>query len=207
MSVLPSDNLGPSANIDQSELPKPDSDQSFTVVSNFAAQNKNKEPEFSLTPPSSPGSDLSDNLAQSSVIFDLSQGNSHLDISAEVTMNMEDLAKLLTQQNGNLQRIVRNKFLRRFLKRSKWHVTLAFPGNNSIPMPRFSGGAHEDVNEFLTNFNRTAAFYHLSSERKAEGLPLFLTGRAGIWFNTTPELKGRSFDILSHALKKQRLAT
>ena len=70
-------------------------------------------------------------------------------------------------------------------------------------MPRFSGGAHEDVNEFLTNFNRTAAFYHLSFETKAEGLPLFLTGRAGIWFNTTPELKGRSFDILSHALKKQ----
>ena len=119
MSVLPNDNLGPSANIDQSELPKPDSDQSFTVDSNFAAQNKNKEPEFSLTPPSSPGSDLSDNLAQSSVIFDLSQVNSHLDFSAEVTMNMEDLAKLLTQQNGNLQRIVRNKFLRRFLKRFK----------------------------------------------------------------------------------------
>lgn len=70
-------------------------------------------------------------------------------------------------------------------------------------MPKFSGDTQEDVNEFLTNFNRTGAFYLLSPVRKAEALPLFLTGSACISFNTTLELKGRSFDVLSDALEKQ----
>ena len=203
LSTPPSENLGYLTNAEQSEPSSSEPDQTLTFDSNSVAQTKSNELEFSVTPPLSPASDLSDSSAQSSVIFDLSQVNSQLDLSPEVTMNVEDIAKLLTQQNRELTEHWAEHIstLSKSLQHS--HVTPTFPSNNSIPMPKFSGDAHEDVNEFLTNFNRTAVFYHLSPERKAEALPLFLTGSASIWFNTTPELKGRSFDHLSEALKKQ----
>ena len=51
-------------------------------------------------------------------------------------------------------------------------------------------------------FNRTSAFYNLTPEKKAQPIPFFI-GNASIWFNTTPELQGRSFDVLLQALKKQ----
>ena len=199
----PSDNLGPLTDTDQSELPSLEPDQTLAFDSNFAAQTKSSELEFSVTPPLSPASHLSDSSDQSSVIFDLSQVNSQLDLSTEATMNVEDLAKILTQQNRELTKHWAEHISTLSKSFQKSPVTPTFPSNNSIPMPKFSGDAHEDVNEFLTNFNRTAVFYHLNPDRMAEALPLFLTGSASIWFNTTPELKGRGFDILSEALKKQ----
>ena len=71
-----------------------------------------------------------------------------------------------------------------------------------MPLPKFSGDGNEDVNEFLANFSRTARFYKFSEERKAEILPLYLTGNASIWYNTTPGLVGKNFDTLTEALKK-----
>ena len=116
---------------------------------------------------------------------------------------MDELAKLLTEQNKALTEKWAERISTLSKSFQKSHLTPTFPSNNSVPIPMFSGDAHEDVNEFLTNFNRTSAFYHLTPERKAEALPLFSTGSASIWFNTTPELKGRPSDVLSEALKKQ----
>ncbi|KAL9958978.1 hypothetical protein ACROYT_G036058 [Oculina patagonica] len=118
-------------------------------------------------------------------------------------MNMDELAKLLTEQNKALTENWAEQISTLCEAFQKSHVTPTFPGNNSVPMPTFSGDADEDVNEFLVNFNRTSAFYNFTPEKKAEALPLFLTGNASIWFNTTPELQDRSFDVLSKALKKQ----
>ena len=170
---------------------------------NSGGQSKNSDFDIPLSPPLSPTSELSDSSDSSSVIFDASQLNSNLDNSEEMPMNLDDLAKLLSQQNKELT----EKWAEQISTLSKAfqesHLTPTFPNNNSVPIPKFSGDAHEDVNEFLANFDRASAFYHLTSERKAEALPLFLTGDASIWFNTTPELKGRPFDALSDALKKQ----
>ncbi|KAL9965744.1 hypothetical protein ACROYT_G029586 [Oculina patagonica] len=118
-------------------------------------------------------------------------------------MNMDELAKLLTEQNKALTENWAEQISTLCKAFQKSHVTPTFPGNNGVPMPTFSGDADEDVNEFLVNFNRTSAFYNFTPEKKAEALPLFLTGNASIWFNTTPELHDRSFDVLSKALKKQ----
>ena len=102
LSTSPSENLGSLTNTEQSEPSSSEPDQTLTFDSNSVAQTKSNELEFSVTPPLSPASDLSDSSAQSSVIFDLSQVNSQLDLSPEVTMNVEDIAKLLTQQNREL---------------------------------------------------------------------------------------------------------
>jgi len=132
----------------------------FHIGLKFCRQNKSNEFEFSLTPPSSPGFELSHSSAQSSVTFDLSQVNSHLDFSDEITMNLEYLEKLLTRQNREFTENWAEQISTLSKTFQKLHVMPIFPSNNSLPMPKFSGDAHEDVNEFLTNFNCTAAFYH-----------------------------------------------
>ena len=81
--------------------------------------------------------------------------------------------------------------------------TPSFPASNSVPLPKFSGDGSEDVNEFLANFERTARFYKLNEDRKAETFPLSLTGNANVWFNTTPGLSGKNFEYLATVLKTQ----
>lgn len=82
------------------------------------------------------------------------------------------------------------------------HEAPEFLTTNSM-IPRFLGADSEDVTEFLVNFKRAARFYKFLEERKAEALPLYLTGNASIWFNTTPALVHKTLDELSEALRKQ----
>lgn len=63
-----------------------------------------------------------------------------------------------------------------------YEKTQTFPNfspSNSV-IAKFSGTDSEDVTEFLSNFNRAARFYQFSGERKAEALPLYLTGNASV---------------------------
>lgn len=84
----------------------------------------------------------------------------------------------------------------------KAHATPKFSTTHSM-MPKLSGAESEDVTEFLANFNRAAYFYQCTGERKTEAFPLYLTGNASIWFNTTPGLNHKTFEELADALKAQ----
>ena len=74
---------------------------------------------------------------------------------------------------------------------------------NSVKLPTFSGQFNEDVNEFLTNFDRAANFHNWNDLRKAQALPLHLKDNASIWFNTSPDLVDKAYPELSAALKAQ----
>ncbi len=79
----------------------------------------------------------------------------------------------------------------------------SFSGANNISLPKFSGAANEDMKKFIAQFKRAAEFYKFSEERKAQILPLLLTGHANLCLNSRPLLTGTTFDTLSKALKKQ----
>ena len=151
----------------------------------------------------SPGFNFSENLVADSDVFEIEQHFSDLEQHHTLTMNVEDIAKLLSdhskqlatqwdQQLSALSKVVHDS-----------HLTPKFPSGNGAPIPKFSGTPSEDVTEFLANFSRAARFYQLSEERKSETLPLYLTGNANIWFNTTPGMNGKSFEELSAAMKAQ----
>ena len=119
------------------------------------------------------------------------------------TMDTEQVAKLLSDHTKELATHwdAQLATLTNALKLS--NQTPSFPASNSVPLPKFSGDGSEDVNEFLANFERTARFYELNEDRKAETFPLSLTGNANVWFNTTPGLSGKNFEYLATALKTQ----
>ena len=52
------------------------------------------------------------------------------------------------------------------------------PKYNSVKLATFSGSFNEDVNEFLTNFERAATFHGWETERKGQTLPLHLKDNA-----------------------------
>ena len=118
-------------------------------------------------------------------------------------MNTEDLTKVLTAHTKDLS----THWAKQLSALTKAVETTClkptFPSGNSVPLPKFSSDCNEDVNEFLANFNRTTCFYKFSEDRKAEILPLYLTGNASIWYNTKPGLSGKNFNTLAKALKKQ----
>ena len=118
-------------------------------------------------------------------------------------MDTEQVAKLLSDHTKELATHwdAQLATLTNALKLS--NQTPSFPASNSVPLPKFSGDGSEDVNEFLANFERTARFYKLNKDRKAETFPLSLTGNANVWFNTTPGLSGKNFEYLATALKTQ----
>ena len=192
-----------STNAAKLDLPPPELFKPSALDINFGDKSTSDSLVTPLSPPWSPTSEISDSSDASSIGFDISQVNSGLHLSEEMGINLDDLAKILSQQSKALTENWAEQISKLSNAFQKSHVTPAFPSNNSVPIPKFSGDAHEDVNEFLANFDRTSAFYHLTPDRKAEALPLFLTGSASIWFNTTPELNGRSYAVLSEALKKQ----
>ena len=117
-------------------------------------------------------------------------------------MNTEELTKVLMDHTKDLSTHWDKQLSALTKAFETTRLTPTFPSGNSVPLPKFSGDCNEDVNEFLANFNRTALFYKFSGDRKAEILPLSLTGKASIWYNTTPGLSGKNFDTLAEALKK-----
>lgn len=77
------------------------------------------------------------------------------------------------------------------------HSHLSSPSKyNNIKLPTFS----EDINEFLANFNRAANFYNWDDDKKTEA---HLQGNTNIWFNTTPDLQGKSYTNLTESLRQQ----
>lgn len=117
-------------------------------------------------------------------------------------MNAEELIKVLTDHTKDLS-THRDKQLSALTKAVETnHLMPTFPSGSSVPLPKFSGNCDEDVDEFLANFNRMARFYKFSEDCNAEILPLYLTGNASIWYNTTPGLSGKNFDTLTEALRK-----
>ena len=139
----------------------------------------------------------SDSSDQNSVVFDLAEHQNISDQASVQILDYEALAKVLSDQNKGLSQQWQEQVsvLAKSLRKS--HDTPSFPSNTSIPLPRFSGGPHEG------NFNRVATFYKLSPARKAETLPLMLSGNAAMFLHTTPDLAGKSFDVLAEALRKQ----
>ena len=68
----------------------------------------------------------------------------------------------------------------------KYHQTVSFPFINSIPLPKFSEEASEDVRDFLRQLDQAAVFYQLTDFKRLKGgLPLLLTGNANVWFSAS----------------------
>ena len=116
---------------------------------------------------------------------------SDLPLNKVPTMDTEQVAKLLSDHTKELATHwdAQLATLTNALKLSK--QTPSFPAGTSVPLPKFSGDGSEDVNEFLANFGRTARFYNLNEDRKAETFPFSLTGNANVWLNTTLGLTGK----------------
>ncbi|XP_032236843.2 uncharacterized protein LOC116601139 [Nematostella vectensis] len=67
--------------------------------------------------------------------------------------------------------------------------------------PTFSGDGIEDVNDFITRFQRMTEFYRWDDERKLRALPLYLTGNASVWFNSHPRAALNTWDAALAQLK------
>ena len=67
----------------------------------------------------------------------------------------------------------------------KLHQTLSFPCVNTIPLPKFSGDASEDIEELLRQLDQADIFCKLTNSQKAEVLPFLLTGNANVWFSAS----------------------
>lgn len=117
-------------------------------------------------------------------------------------MSAEEFKTLLEGNIKEQQKLWKEQMSSLATNWKETHEIPKFSTNNSM-IPRFSGADSEDVTELLVNFNRAARFYNFSEERKAEALPLYLTGNASIWFNTTTDLVHKNFGELSDALGQQ----
>lgn len=144
----------------------------------------------------------SDDSDGESVVFDLLEQTIQLSEPEVSTMSTEEFKTLLESNIKEQQQLWKEQMSSLSNNWKETHETPKFSMTNSI-FPRFSGADSEDVTEFLTNFNRAARFYKFPEERKAEALPLYLTGNASIWFDTTPGLAHKYFGDLAEALKKQ----
>ncbi|EDO41417.1 predicted protein [Nematostella vectensis] len=67
--------------------------------------------------------------------------------------------------------------------------------------PTFSGDGIEDVNDFITRFQRMTEFYRWDDERKLRALPLYLTGNASVRFNSHPRAALNTWDAALTQLK------
>ena len=139
-----------------------------------------------------------------SVVFDLLEQTLQLSEaeSEERNMSADELKTLLADSIKAQEKVWKEQMASLAASLKTTHETPKFSSNSSM-MPRFSGADSEDVNEFLASFNRASRFYNFSDKRKAEALPLHLTGNASIWYNTTPSLAHKNFDELSEELRKK----
>ena len=113
---------------------------------------------------------------------------------------VEDLTRILAEQNGHLVAELHKQMLA--LSNTVEGATLS----NSTPKynsAKCSGEPDEDVNEFITNYDRAARFHKWNDEPKAEAFPLHLLENASVWFNTTPDLAGKSYQDMTDALQRQ----
>lgn len=149
------------------------------------------------------GFELSDDSDDESVVFEQSSHSTKADDNKSETMNADDVAKLLSDHTEKLATHWHDQMVTLTKALEQSNETPRFARGNSVSMPKFSGESTEDVNEFLITYNRAAQYFKLNNSRKAEMLPLHLTGNANIWFNTTPGLSGKNFDDLCSALKNQ----
>ena len=144
----------------------------------------------------------SEDSDQESIIFDLFDQTLELTETPKSQMDVEALQQLLSDNIKEQAAQWQQQITALTENLQKAHATPKFSTTHSM-IPKFSGAESEDVTEFLANFNRAARFYQFTNERKAEALPLYLTGNANIWFNTTPGLNHKTFDELAEALKAQ----
>ncbi len=83
-------------------------------------------------------------------------------------------------------------------------VQAAIEGNSQASMfkPRpFSGLQSEDVNEWLSKFERFAKFYNWSNARKLGALGLLFEGAAQAWFQTLPDETINNYSTLVEQVK------
>ena len=75
-------------------------------------------------------------------------------------------------------------------------------GSSLVPSP-FTGRQHEDVAEFLKNFELWATFRTMTEEAKLAALPLLLKDSAAVWYNTQTNDTRQDFAALKEVLKNR----
>ena len=74
-------------------------------------------------------------------------------------------------------------------------------------LPIFSGKENEDVNSFISHFQRLADILEWPKEKQSKILPLCLRETANVWCNSLPNLNQMSIDELLTALKDYFLSS
>ena len=83
-------------------------------------------------------------------------------------------------------------------------IQAALEGNAQSGLFRqapFCGGPNENVNEWLTKFERLSKFYNWSNAKKLGALPLLFGGTALAWFQTLPDETINDYATLIDELK------
>jgi len=73
----------------------------------------------------------------------------------------------------------------------------------SAKPPTFHGDGVENVDQFLSAFNRHADFFSWSPEKRLRALPLSLVGHANLWFTSLSLDAYHTFDDLTRLLREQ----
>ena len=74
---------------------------------------------------------------------------------------------------------------------------------NSVKMPSFGGNSDEDVNSFISKYNRIAEVQNWSESRKTRMLPFCFKDHAEAWFDSSPESEQKNFSELTEALRQK----
>ena len=113
-----------------------------------------------------------------------------------MTLTLEDITKLLTEQNELFAKQWQNQMQTLTKALEKYHQRVSLPCINNILLPKFSGDASEDVREFLRHLDQEATFYKLTDYQKAEVLPLLLTRNVNVWFSASSHFTGKTYNQL-----------
>ena len=84
-------------------------------------------------------------------------------------------------------------------------VQAAIEGNSQTNMfkPRpFSGFQNEDVNKWVSRFQRFGKFYHWSNNKKLGAIGILLEGPALAWYQTLPEEAIGTYATLIDEMKR-----
>ena len=73
----------------------------------------------------------------------------------------------------------------------------------NIKIPQFSGNTKEDVNDFISQYERVTKFLNWTVDKKAECLPIQLQDEAASWYNSLEDASALGYDELKSALKER----
>ena len=177
---------------------------SFEHNASLALNKGNNESVTSRTTSSQTQETLSENLAKTSSQTDLSatavQKMSAEEIAKALAESTKDLVTQWTKENKDFNRELLDYNLSAIDKILKQKSDLRI--HNTLTTPTFGGDPSEDVIQFIEQFDIVAGLQKWTESDKNAMFPLSLRNYALSWYNADSSLKGKPYNELSEALKK-----